>query len=261
MGPSIINFTIHSSTTMYRSTATEIQCCIPTVLWVLKPKVSFLIHGCHCCDFEDEYNHTAPGGGWPRVQNEVLMAVLLLFSFSFLLFFTVCSLCIRKFLSYKLQCPVCNMVSIDCWLSTAQCYIEMYQVDHEMGFAHSAFLSPCSKWLNRIWGTTAYWMTWSRAFRPQGNMRSNIKTVSVLAAQINIGKVSHRCSVRYARSAAACIQHTNGGPCFVLSRWTPTQTLNLSSGGDCSFCCFCSGCCLQLFSVDAGVNLEPGRTA
>lgn len=124
MGPSIINFTIHSSTTMYCSTATEIQCCIPTVLWVFKPKVSSLIHVCHCCDFEDEYNHTPPGGGWPRVQNEILMAVLLLFSFSFLLYFAVCSLCIRKFLSYKLQCPVCNMVSIDCWLSTAQCCLK-----------------------------------------------------------------------------------------------------------------------------------------
>ena len=27
--------------------------------------------------------------------------------------FAVCSLCIRKFLSYKLQCPVCNSVSMD----------------------------------------------------------------------------------------------------------------------------------------------------
>lgn len=35
--------------------------------------------------------------------------LLLLF---FLVFQTVCSLCIRKFLSFKLLCPVCNSVSV-----------------------------------------------------------------------------------------------------------------------------------------------------
>lgn len=91
-----------------------------------------------------------------------------LISWFFFLSFTVCSLCIRKFLSYKLQCPVCNTVSIwPEWFNNLQ-NLPLHNNWFNYFFFLSQFLIFNREPRRMTWEITVYWTTWSWVFVLQG---------------------------------------------------------------------------------------------